>query len=215
MSGISLSLRDKTKQKRKVHGKKKRNALPGEHDDDDQLNNKRTKIHIEEVGAYEESKKIVKVIVPVAPAISRRIDMDGGDGGGKLAYGLNINNDTSLSAGARTPRLGFRADQGNFDDLPEATGQEEYDEVPVKEFGDALLRGMGWDGTDDKDNNGGYNKKRSLLPHEQVGRPEFLGIGVKPGSIKDRERLVHNIDEFMPLVKDEREANDKGHRHPK
>ncbi|KAF9129867.1 hypothetical protein BGW39_003759 [Mortierella sp. 14UC] len=59
--------------------------------------------------------------------------------------------------------------QKNLEDLPDEASLEDYANVPVEEFGAALLRGMGWKG----DNNGSeaveYNR-----------RPALLGLGAKP-----------------------------------
>ncbi|KAG0294789.1 hypothetical protein BGZ96_000455 [Linnemannia gamsii] len=59
--------------------------------------------------------------------------------------------------------------QKNLEQLPDEASLEDYANVPVEEFGAALLRGMGWKG----DNNGSeaveYNR-----------RPALLGLGAKP-----------------------------------
>lgn len=65
------------------------------------------------------------------------------------------------------------------------TTQEEYDAVPVELFGDAILRGMGWDGKYDDDD----NKKKPIMPH-----PEGLGIGAKGSND------ITDIDSFMPII---------------
>jgi hypothetical protein len=36
--------------------------------------------------------------------------------------------------------------QKNLDELPDEATLDDYDNVPVEEFGAALLRGMGWNG---------------------------------------------------------------------
>ncbi|KAI1312213.1 hypothetical protein EDD11_003198 [Mortierella claussenii] len=59
--------------------------------------------------------------------------------------------------------------QRSLEDLPDQASLEDYEKVPVEEFGAALLRGMGWKG----DANGSeaieYNR-----------RPALLGLGAKP-----------------------------------
>ena len=67
------------------------------------------------------------------------------------------------------------------------TTQEEYDAVPVELFGDAILRGMGWDGKYDDDSDD--NKKKPIMPH-----PEGLGIGAKGSND------ITDIDSFMPII---------------
>lgn len=38
--------------------------------------------------------------------------------------------------------------QKNLEQLPDEASLEDYEKVPVEEFGAALLRGMGWKGDD-------------------------------------------------------------------
>ncbi|KAK9767288.1 DNA primase large subunit Spp2 [Basidiobolus ranarum] len=54
---------------------------------------------------------------------------------------------------------------------------EEYEEVPVEEFGAALLRGMGW-----KDGQiiGKSGKNGLLKPVDFAARPNLLGLGARP-----------------------------------
>ncbi|KAF9933267.1 hypothetical protein FBU30_006035 [Linnemannia zychae] len=59
--------------------------------------------------------------------------------------------------------------QKNLEDLPDEASLEDYEKVPVEEFGAALLRGMGWKG----DNNGSEAVEYSR-------RPALLGLGAKP-----------------------------------
>lgn len=59
---------------------------------------------------------------------------------------------------------------------PEVSTLEDYEEVPVEEFGAALLRGMGWDGKERK--GGAKDVKR---------RQNLLGLGAK--ELKDAEEL--------------------------
>ncbi|THV45751.1 hypothetical protein BGAL_0454g00070 [Botrytis galanthina] len=59
---------------------------------------------------------------------------------------------------------------------PDVSTLEDYDAVPVEEFGAALLRGMGWDGKERK--GGGKEVKR---------RQNLLGLGAK--ELKDAEEL--------------------------
>ncbi|KAF7857005.1 hypothetical protein EAF04_009765 [Stromatinia cepivora] len=59
---------------------------------------------------------------------------------------------------------------------PDVSTLEDYEAVPVEEFGAALLRGMGWDGKERK--GGGKEVKR---------RQNLLGLGAK--ELKDAEEL--------------------------
>ncbi|KAG0264771.1 hypothetical protein DFQ27_001043 [Actinomortierella ambigua] len=59
--------------------------------------------------------------------------------------------------------------QKDLDHLPDEATLDDYDRVPVEEFGAALLRGMGWKGTE---------KGSSPVLYHQ--RPALLGLGAKP-----------------------------------
>jgi len=54
---------------------------------------------------------------------------------------------------------------------------QDYEALPVEEFGKALLRGLGWlDGE-------GVGKKRQLVePKQIVRRPDRLGLGANPAA---------------------------------
>ncbi|KAL1902566.1 DNA primase large subunit Spp2 [Sporothrix stenoceras] len=56
----------------------------------------------------------------------------------------------------------------DFDDAPDVSTLEEYEAMPVEEFGAALLRGMGWDGKD-----------RGPKVKQVVRRPNQMGLGAK------------------------------------
>ena len=68
----------------------------------------------------------------------------------------------------------------DVDELPDVATLEDYERVPVEEFGAALLRGMGWkEGPATK--KGGKNADPFLPPL----RPAFLGLGAKEQDILD------------------------------
>lgn len=71
------------------------------------------------------------------------------------------------------------------------TTQEEYDKVPVELFGEALLRGMGWDGKVDEVDTA-KNDKDVIA---KLKHPDNLGIGATPSEI------TLNTDIFLPLKK--------------
>lgn len=56
----------------------------------------------------------------------------------------------------------------DFDDAPDVSTLDEYEAMPVEEFGAALLRGMGWDGKD-----------RGPKVKQVVRRPNQMGLGAK------------------------------------
>ncbi|KLU89055.1 pre-mRNA-splicing factor SPP2 [Magnaporthiopsis poae ATCC 64411] len=64
----------------------------------------------------------------------------------------------------------------HFRDAPEVSTLKEYEEMPVEEFGGALLRGMGWDG-----------KLRGPKSKDYQRRPNQIGLGAK--ALNGREDL--------------------------
>lgn len=80
---------------------------------------------------------------------------------------------------------------------PEEATAEEYENVPVEEFGAALLRGMGWKA----------NNKKSLkkMPELSGKKGLFLGIGAKTEEADIMEELVakKGVTFKVPLVKKE------------
>jgi len=65
--------------------------------------------------------------------------------------------------------------QRDLEQLPDQANEESYEQVPVSQFGAALLRGMGW--KDDDDDNNNTNGKK---PGEAMPRPHRLGLGAIP-----------------------------------
>lgn len=71
--------------------------------------------------------------------------------------------------------------------LPEEATQEDYEAVPIEEFGAALLRGMGW-----KDGELAGIRKENAMREPVIfqPRPNLLGLGAKPMPITAKEREV-------------------------
>jgi hypothetical protein len=66
---------------------------------------------------------------------------------------------------------------------PDVSTLEDYERVPVEEFGAALLRGMGWKG----EKNGGAQDGKAKKRWEVKRRQNLLGLGAK--ELKDAEEL--------------------------
>ncbi|CAO3671430.1 unnamed protein product [Umbelopsis ramanniana] len=78
----------------------------------------------------------------------------------------------------------FRNDVQN---RPEETSLEEYDQVPVEQFGAALLRGMGWkEGQALGGGKGGASEP--LAAKNFVRRDALLGLGAKPEDLPESDR---------------------------
>ncbi|CAI4802752.1 AKH_1a_G0049580.mRNA.1.CDS.1 [Saccharomyces cerevisiae] len=81
--------------------------------------------------------------------------------------------------------------------LVEYVTEKEYNEVPVEEFGDALLRGMGWESDSEQDSKGDMTQSRNKdVSNVSQIHPDGLGIGAKLNK-------AINVEEasFMPVVK--------------
>ncbi|CCK68835.1 spliceosome ATPase-activating subunit SPP2 KNAG_0B03940 [Huiozyma naganishii CBS 8797] len=77
------------------------------------------------------------------------------------------------------------------------TTQEEYKEVPVSLFGEAVLRGMGWDGKKNDADGHGHSNKNTPPEKSQYTKfvhPESLGIGAKSS------QMVPDTASFMPII---------------
>ncbi|CAI4036448.1 hypothetical protein SMKI_15G2930 [Saccharomyces mikatae IFO 1815] len=84
----------------------------------------------------------------------------------------------------------------NDTSLVEYVTEKEYSEVPFEEFGDALLRGMGWE-SDEEDVKGGkeHNSKKDNADISRM-HPDGLGIGAKLNKAISVKETT-----FMPVVK--------------
>ncbi|KAL5003887.1 DExH-box splicing factor binding site-domain-containing protein [Aspergillus recurvatus] len=86
--------------------------------------------------------------------------------------------DDEFHDGHNNETRSFRADVAA---RPESATLEQYNAIPVEDFGAALLRGMGWkDGQAvGKGKYGSADPNRASTPHVPARRPGFLGIGAK------------------------------------
>lgn len=115
----------------------------------------------------------------------------------QLQYGLNEFNTSSTSKSSEPKnKLNITRNKQTPDTVEE--DQNGYNEVPVEEFGAALLRGMGWK-PPAKSNK--VNKPKSNTEHRQKGL--LLGIGAQ--SVKDEDlaqELLGSKSKFqIPVLK--------------
>lgn len=91
----------------------------------------------------------------------------------------------------------FRQD---VEELPESSTLDDYTDMPVSEFGAAMLRGMGWTGE-------GKGKK-NIQPWLPQSRPALLGIGAKEKEVFNdgsKKKLFGKPDKkYIPVIKKER-----------
>ena len=82
-------------------------------------------------------------------------------------YGLVAS--STVRVETREPaKMELKMDVLSLPDAPEALA---YEQMPVEDFGRALLLGMG------------YSKATDVAPIEYIARPSRMGLGVKPGDV--------------------------------
>ncbi|KAI0760320.1 DExH-box splicing factor binding site-domain-containing protein [Fomes fomentarius] len=92
-------------------------------------------------------------------------------------------------------------------ELPDPATLEDYERVPVSQFGAALLRGMGW-----KEGTAASRKNKGLVePWLPAQRPALLGIGAKEREVFDdgskrRKGPARPEKRYVPVVKKERKS---------
>lgn len=86
--------------------------------------------------------------------------------------------------------------------LPDSSTLDDYTDMPVSEFGAAMLRGMGW--------TEGGKGKTNIQPWLPQSRPALLGIGAKEREVFDdgnKKKLLGKPDKkYIPVIKKERLA---------
>lgn len=80
----------------------------------------------------------------------------------------------------------------------EVTTMDEYNSVPVELFGEALLRGMGWDGELVDGNGNGNEEMSSQNDVTKLKHPDNVGIGATKSNIQV------STSNFMPIKKIEK-----------
>ncbi|KAL0562428.1 DNA primase large subunit Spp2, partial [Marasmius crinis-equi] len=105
-----------------------------------------------------------------------------------------------------TPMSEADAYKQDVDELPDSATLDDYNRVPVAQFGAALLRGMGW-----KEGTAASRKGKGVVePYVPESRPALLGIGAKEmeqfddGSKKGSGRPERR---YVPVVKKDRDGN--------
>lgn len=213
MDGFSLDLKNKGKKPPKVKKKGVRPNVFGE-----QANGKtKSIVKLTHVDEYEEAgvKKNELVIKPVGILKSQ----------GNKATDYNTHNEEitqtkfgfiHMTKGSNESvskdsfiKKSYKSDDSQpqwLEELPEITQEEEYDEVPVEEFGDALLRGMGWDGKDGSNSQSSQKDSQKIaLPHKVV-RSQYAGIGAKVEVSNKKKGNKFAEETFLPVVKINRET---------
>lgn len=119
-----------------------------------------------------------------------------------LASAAGEGDEDSASRKAIIPVTEDEAFQQDIDELPDPATLDDYTDMPVSEFGAAMLRGMGWTG----DGKG----KKNVQPWLPQSRPALLGIGAKEKEVFDdgsKKKFFGKPDKkYIPVIKKERPA---------
>ncbi|SCU83242.1 LAFA_0D02498g1_1 [Lachancea sp. 'fantastica'] len=212
MSGFSLSLKSREPGKKSIKrdGKKKRSNV---FDDADVGTAKKAKIRLTHVDEYKQPEKKKLVIKPIGVKSSSQKTLTDAttEKTNDLKFGLNTRD--AIQTDTPNARILNKASAVS-DELHEATEQQEYEEVPIEDFGDALLRGMGWNGEDDsaKTSDNSTVEKSTTVNSVAKFRPALLGLGAKAGRGSETKETV-GLPTFLPVTKvnkktGERLAND-------
>ncbi|KAJ7497036.1 DExH-box splicing factor binding site-domain-containing protein [Mycena latifolia] len=126
-----------------------------------------------------------------------------------LASAEGIENTESMIGIIPTPVSEDDAYKQDVDELPDVATLEDYDRVPVAQFGLALLRGMGW-----KEGTAASRKpgKGLVQPYLPEARPALLGIGAKErevlddGSNKKSSANKRPERRYVPVIKQDKEG---------
>ncbi|KAH6914238.1 DExH-box splicing factor binding site-domain-containing protein [Coprinopsis sp. MPI-PUGE-AT-0042] len=99
----------------------------------------------------------------------------------------------------------------DVDELPEVATLDDYERVPVSQFGAAMLRGMGW-----KEGQAASRKGKGMVePYIPASRPALLGIGAKEqevyddGSKSSKYKNRKPERRYVPVLKQERETSER------
>jgi hypothetical protein len=88
-------------------------------------------------------------------------------------------------------------------ELPDSATMDDYERVPVSQFGAALLRGMGW-----KEGTAASRKNKGPIePWLPTARPALLGIGAKEKEVLDdgsKKKKTFVDKRYIPVIKQER-----------
>ncbi|KAH9961353.1 DExH-box splicing factor binding site-domain-containing protein [Russula dissimulans] len=137
----------------------------------------------------------------------------GGDGpGGPMIDIIPMANDSSTRR-APTEDDAFKQD---VDELPDQATLNDYERIPVSQFGAALLRGMGWKPGEPASR----NRNRGIVePWLPASRPALLGIGAKEREVFDdgssgRRAPSRPERKYIPLVRKESERSPSPRTQP-
>jgi len=104
----------------------------------------------------------------------------------------------------------------DVDELPDVATLEDYERIPVSQFGAALLRGMGWKPGEPASR----NRNRGIVePWLPASRPALLGIGAKEREVFDdgssgRRAPSRPERKYIPVVRKESDRSSSPRTQP-
>lgn len=210
IGGLSLKFKI-NKNKSRDNIKKRTNLF----NDEGSKLNKTTKIKISEFKKCAEPVEKELVIVPIAPPLFETKSKNNIPISTQniSRYGLSTSVTITKYSNEQTKEqsmisVDHNIERAYIESLPDVPSESEYDEVPVEGFGAALLRGMGWSGIHEDDHSD-LPRKNSILPHKQINRPAFLGLGAKSSSTDDTSlAILKKHEPFMPIVKIDKQTGE-------
>jgi len=136
----------------------------------------------------------------------------GDDPEGPMIDIIPMANDSSARR-APTEDDAFKQD---VDELPDVATLEDYERIPVSQFGAALLRGMGWKPGEPASR----NRNRGIVePWLPASRPALLGIGAKEREVFDdgssgRRAPSRPERKYIPVVRKESDRSSSPRTQP-
>lgn len=83
----------------------------------------------------------------------------------------------------------------DLDNLPPESSLQDYERMPVEAFGEALMRGLGWQ----KGRGIGKNSKGEVEAKELMRRPDRLGLGAAPEPLPQRKKYIKPGESREPV----------------
>ncbi|KAJ6495653.1 DExH-box splicing factor binding site-domain-containing protein [Mycena vitilis] len=130
-----------------------------------------------------------------------------------LASAGGIENTDSMIDIIPTPMSEGDAYKQDVEELPDVATLDDYNRVPIEQFGLALLRGMGW-----KEGTAATRKpgKGLIQPYLPEARPALLGIGAKEQEVFDdgskKKGNKRPERRYVPVIKQDRDGGSSSGR---
>ena len=127
---------------------------------------------------------------------------EGGEAAEEMTLGAIVMPESADWRAAKSEAEAYRDDVAT---RPESASLEDYQRVPVSQFGTALLMGMGWKPGQGASKSG----KGPVEAHAPKARPALLGLGAKPTDVVEDSKQRGGpkpSKKYVPVVAKEREG---------